>query len=115
MTLAYDAKRVTRDVDARFMPHGIVLAEARRVAEDPCVATAGQLWINRLGWSAAGAYHGPEVAAVGVDVHGSGRDVVNRTAGARSGWRVSQADLPADLVHCLHDRVCLIQREQWAL
>jgi hypothetical protein len=32
---------VTRDVDARFMPHGIVLAEARRVAEDPCVAMAG--------------------------------------------------------------------------
>ena len=34
MALAYDAKRVTRDVDARFMPHGIVLEEARRVAED---------------------------------------------------------------------------------
>ena len=31
---------------------------------------------------------------------------------ARSGWRVRQADLPADLVHCLHDRVRLIQREQ---
>ena len=34
MALAYDVKRVTRDVDARFMPHGIVLEEARRVAED---------------------------------------------------------------------------------
>jgi predicted nucleotidyltransferase len=34
MALAYDAKRVTRDVDARFVPHGIVLEEARRVAED---------------------------------------------------------------------------------
>ena len=33
----------------------------------------------------------------------------------RSGWRVRQADLPADLVHCLHDRVRLIQREQRTL
>lgn len=29
MALAYDASRVTRDVDARFVPHGIVLDEAR--------------------------------------------------------------------------------------
>jgi hypothetical protein len=28
MALAYDATRVTRDVDARFVPHGIVLDEA---------------------------------------------------------------------------------------
>jgi predicted nucleotidyltransferase len=34
MALAYDATRVTRDVDARFVPHGIVLEEARAVAED---------------------------------------------------------------------------------
>jgi predicted nucleotidyltransferase len=34
MALAYDVQRVTRDVDARFIPHGIVLEEARRVAED---------------------------------------------------------------------------------
>jgi hypothetical protein len=34
MALAYDASRVTRDVDARFLPHGIVLEEARRVAAD---------------------------------------------------------------------------------
>ena len=32
--LAYDAVRVTRDVDARFLPHGIVLEEARHVASD---------------------------------------------------------------------------------
>jgi hypothetical protein len=25
MALAYDAARVTRDVDARFIPHGIVI------------------------------------------------------------------------------------------
>jgi hypothetical protein len=34
MALAYDASRVTRDVDARFVPHGIVVEEARRVAQD---------------------------------------------------------------------------------
>jgi hypothetical protein len=34
MALAYDATRVTRDVDARFVPHGIVLEEARQVAKD---------------------------------------------------------------------------------
>jgi hypothetical protein len=31
---ALAASRVTRDVDARFLPHGIVLEEARRVADD---------------------------------------------------------------------------------
>ncbi len=34
MALAYDATRVTRDVDARFLPHGIVIEEARNVADD---------------------------------------------------------------------------------
>src|SRR5450432_362944 len=34
MALAYDAARVTRDVDAMFVPHGIVLEEAKRVADD---------------------------------------------------------------------------------
>jgi hypothetical protein len=34
MALAYDAGRVTRDVDALFMPHGVVMEEARRVADD---------------------------------------------------------------------------------
>ena len=34
MALAYDAERVTRDIDARFVPHGIVLDEARQVAKD---------------------------------------------------------------------------------
>lgn len=33
MALAYDADRVTRDVDATFLPHGIVLEKARNVAE----------------------------------------------------------------------------------
>lgn len=34
MALAYDANRVTRDVDATFVPHGIVLDEARAVATE---------------------------------------------------------------------------------
>ena len=34
MALAYDASRVTRDVDATFVPHGIVLDEARQVAQE---------------------------------------------------------------------------------
>ena len=33
MALAYDANRVTRDVDATFVPHGVVLEEVRNVAE----------------------------------------------------------------------------------
>lgn len=34
MALAYDATRVTRDVDAMFMPHGIVIEESRAVADE---------------------------------------------------------------------------------
>lgn len=33
MALAYDARRATRDIDAVFQPHGVVLEEARGVAE----------------------------------------------------------------------------------
>ena len=33
MALAYDSDRVTRDVDAMFVPHGIVREEALAVAE----------------------------------------------------------------------------------
>jgi hypothetical protein len=48
MALAYDSRRATRDVDALFKPHGIVLEEALAVATDlglpPVVAErAGQL------------------------------------------------------------------------
>ncbi|HET8662068.1 MAG TPA: DUF6036 family nucleotidyltransferase [Micromonosporaceae bacterium] len=34
MAVAYDARRATRDIDALFVPHGVVLAEARAVAEE---------------------------------------------------------------------------------
>jgi predicted nucleotidyltransferase len=43
MALAYDADRVTRDVDATFLPHGIVLEEARNVAE---VMGLPPWWLN---------------------------------------------------------------------
>lgn len=32
LALAYDARRATRDIDAVFQPHGVVLEEARVVA-----------------------------------------------------------------------------------
>ncbi len=34
MALAYDANRVTRDVDAMFVPHGVVVEKSRAVAEE---------------------------------------------------------------------------------
>lgn len=34
MALAYDGRRSTRDIDAVFKPHGVVLEEARAVAEE---------------------------------------------------------------------------------
>ncbi|WP_141721775.1 DUF6036 family nucleotidyltransferase [Micromonospora citrea] len=34
MALAYDARRATRDIGAVFQPHGIVLDEARAVADE---------------------------------------------------------------------------------
>jgi predicted nucleotidyltransferase len=34
MALAYDATRVTRDVDAMFVPHGVVVEESRAVADE---------------------------------------------------------------------------------
>src|SRR5215469_8658687 len=34
MALAYDARRATRDIDAVFQPHGVVLEEARAVANE---------------------------------------------------------------------------------
>jgi predicted nucleotidyltransferase len=34
MAMAYDATRVTRDVDAMFVPHGVVVEESRAVAEE---------------------------------------------------------------------------------
>ena len=43
MALAYDATRVTRDVDSLFVPHGIVLEEARNVAKDLGMPRGGSM------------------------------------------------------------------------
>jgi len=43
MALAYDANRVTRDVDAVFVPHGVVVEESRIVAEELGLP---QWWLN---------------------------------------------------------------------
>jgi len=41
MALAYDANRVTRDVDAVFVPHGVVVEESRVVAGELGLIEAG--------------------------------------------------------------------------
>jgi len=51
MALAYDSRRSTRDIDAVFQPHGVVLEEARAVAVElglpPC-STSRQVCMWRL-------------------------------------------------------------------
>ena len=34
MALAYDSRRATRDIDAVFQPHGVVLEQAQAVADE---------------------------------------------------------------------------------
>ena len=53
MALAYDARRATRDIDAVFKPHGIVLEEARSVADELGLP---QWWLNEQ----ASTYVAPE-------------------------------------------------------
>ncbi|GGM34823.1 DUF6036 family nucleotidyltransferase [Dactylosporangium sucinum] len=43
MALVYDSRRATRDIDAVFHPHGVVLEEARSVAEELGLP---QWWLN---------------------------------------------------------------------
>jgi hypothetical protein len=43
MSLVYDSRRATRDIDAVFQPHGVVLEEARAVAEELGLP---QWWLN---------------------------------------------------------------------
>ncbi len=47
MALAYDSRRSTRDIDAVFQPHGVVLDEARAVAAELGISTL----VGRLGLS----------------------------------------------------------------
>src|SRR6266498_3897030 len=64
MALAYDARRATRDIDAVFEPHGIVLEEARIVATELGLP---EWWLNEQ----ASAYVAPgeDVAAPRVFDH----------------------------------------------
>lgn len=43
MSLVYDTRRATRDIDAVFQPHGVVLEEARDVADELGLP---QWWLN---------------------------------------------------------------------
>lgn len=43
MAMAYDARLATRDIDALFVPHGVVLAEAQTVGEEFGLPT---WWLN---------------------------------------------------------------------
>ena len=43
MAMAYDSRRATRDVDALFRPHGIVLEEAQAVGAELGLPT---WWLN---------------------------------------------------------------------
>lgn len=52
MALAYDARRATRDIDAVFLPHGIVLDEAHALAAELGLPT---WWLNEQ----ASAYVAP--------------------------------------------------------
>ena len=52
MALAYDARRSTRDIDAVFQPHGLVLDEARAVAAELGLP---EWWLNEQ----ASAYVAP--------------------------------------------------------
>jgi predicted nucleotidyltransferase len=52
MALAYDSRRSTRDIDAVFQPHGVVLDEARAVADELGLP---QWWLNEQ----ASAYVAP--------------------------------------------------------
>jgi predicted nucleotidyltransferase len=54
MALAYDAKRVTRDVDATFVPHGVVLEESRNVAQ---ALGLPPWWLNEQASSYISAQH----------------------------------------------------------
>jgi hypothetical protein len=61
MALAYDSRRATRDVDALFKPHGIVLEEARVVAVELGLPT---WWLNEQASSYAAPSGDPSASRV---------------------------------------------------
>lgn len=58
MALAYDATQVTRDVDAIFVPHRIVVEEARAVADELGLPP---WWLNETSQRLAKEGHGIDV------------------------------------------------------
>ena len=61
MALAYDSRRATRDVDALFKPHGIVLEEARAVAAELGLPN---WWLNEQASSYAAPSGDPSASSV---------------------------------------------------
>ena len=61
MALAYASRRATRDIDAIFEPHGIVLEEAARVARDLGLPT---WWLNEQASVYAAADRDPSAPRV---------------------------------------------------
>lgn len=61
MALAYDSRRATRDVDALFKPHGIVLEEARAVAAELGLPS---WWLNEQASSYAAPRGDPSASRV---------------------------------------------------
>jgi hypothetical protein len=56
MAMAYDARRLTRDVDAMFVPHGVVRGEADDVAEEQGLEP---WWLNALASAYVSTVAGP--------------------------------------------------------
>lgn len=61
MALAYDSRRATRDVDALFIPHGVVLEEARSVAAEMGLP---DWWLNEQASSYAAPGGDPSASRV---------------------------------------------------
>ena len=61
MALAYDSRRATRDVDALFKPHGIVLEEAQAVAAE---LRLPNWWLNEQASSYAAPGGDPSASRV---------------------------------------------------
>ncbi|MCF2529984.1 DUF6036 family nucleotidyltransferase [Yinghuangia soli] len=61
LALAYDARRSTRDIDAVFEPHGVVLDEARNVARELGLP---DWWLNEQGSVYVAPGGDPEAARV---------------------------------------------------
>ena len=84
MALAYDSRRATRDVDALFKPHGIVLEEAQAVAAELGLPN---WWLNEQASSYAAPSGDPSASSVfdhpGLRVFAASPGTSARDEGAR--------------------------------